>query len=445
MPRKPKKHLRRWDNERGAGLFSNYGGPGGAGRTLHPTDELFKKHDEDYGELSQHHPYIRNNDADRVLVEGLRNRRKQGGLTPREAIINYAADAYFTTKRALPLRNIPRRRTRQPRPAVNMTDTPTPAPEATATRALSSNSTTSSGSYETPVTNAKARYGLENTHTAVLPFDMYFSTFDLDNHTKRIPGTFSIDLTNPIQPFQTAITHVLENSTAAIATGIYDRPLRPDQTSWLNQVGIFPQQYAANGSVQWWNWWTQIYDSYHVIGVHWRLTCDNQGYSQHDDVVIAYGVDTFTADDTTNKMPNAPMFEDIQRWENTLQYKFVEGTTQGGLAYNLAPPVLEGNPVILEGTYHPYEKPTIVMNDAEHRTWSYVNQAPTLREQMKFYIYTAPLSTNEAVRLNFRLEMKFIVQFKDLKNQFHFPINAETNMIDLVNIADTHQAWLAHT
>lgn len=92
-------HIRKWDNPRGSGILSNYGGPGGAGRTLHKTDEAFKKHDEAYGtDISK---YLSHSDADLDLRADLNDRLFKGG--PREIASNLGAQAWFQTKKYLPL------------------------------------------------------------------------------------------------------------------------------------------------------------------------------------------------------------------------------------------------------------------------------------------------------------------------------------------------------
>ena len=99
MPRKP--HLRDKDNVRGAGLFSNYCGPGGAGRTVHGSDEACKKHDEAYGEYARlgGNPYLHHNKADEELVDDLKNRAAAGDVSARERVINLGAQAYFKGKK----------------------------------------------------------------------------------------------------------------------------------------------------------------------------------------------------------------------------------------------------------------------------------------------------------------------------------------------------------
>lgn len=446
MPYKPKRRIRHQNDPRGAGLLSNYGGPGGVGRVLHPSDALFKKHDEDYGryQLEKHRPYVEHNQADSNLIEGLRRRRQEGGLSLRESTINYAADAFFTAKNALPLPNIPTQGE-----AKSQRDMEDASMEPTVAAATMATTTSQSlpGTHETPVTKARPTYGLENTHTAILPYDQYFSIFDTANHTKRVPGHIIFSLTNPLQPMVSAITHVYEigaGSSGAIASGVYDRPVRPWITSWATDTGIFPQQYSDLAKPQWWNYWSKIYEVYHVVGVSWRLVVENEGVRGHDDIMLAYGVDSYTASDTTNKFPVAPKYEDIVRWEQAVQLRMIEGTAQGGPEYDQAAPVMEAHPEIIEGHYIPYQKNHIVMNDADEKTWFYTNVAPTLKEDMHFFVYTAPLSTNEGIRCNCKLEMKWIIQFKDLKNQFRFPVDTEASPISVTNITDTTELTKSH-
>lgn len=73
-------------------LFSNYGGPGGSGPTLHESDRAFKEHDENYNFKK----YFYFNNADKVLLKRLKNIKTQ---SKREFVINKLATGYFSAKK----------------------------------------------------------------------------------------------------------------------------------------------------------------------------------------------------------------------------------------------------------------------------------------------------------------------------------------------------------
>lgn len=304
---------------------------------------------------------------------------------------------------------------------------------------------TAVGSHETPITRALPSIGFRNTETAILPFDFYMSLSNKTLNTKRISSNFEISLTSPKHPIQASVSHILENDNSVITTGWADRPIvEPNQLNWINNVGFFPEQYDPAGPAAWWNWWTKMYDSYTTLGCSWEISAQNVGFYGRQDAIIVWDVDTSSATDTTNRFPYGTL-EDTARWKDFGNYKIVPGCFNNrDTAYF---PVLDYyKPETFGGHYKPYQKNHIVQNDQDTKTWNKVTEEPALYERLRLFIYSTPHSLQEGLQMNFHIRMKFIVQFKDLKNQLKYPINAqsEATRISLTNITDTAQATLAH-
>lgn len=95
-------------------------------------------------------------------------------------------------------------------------DTPMEEPSTTTLRTTNTSTTNSTQpSKETPVTKTAPSYGIPNTHTTILPFDMYFTMYysALTNGAAEIV----IDMTRPFLPWVSpTLTHIDNTSSAAI-------------------------------------------------------------------------------------------------------------------------------------------------------------------------------------------------------------------------------------
>lgn len=329
-------------------------------------------------------------------------------------------------------------------------DADEPMTEVSAAKA-SSSSATASGKEETRITLATPSYGLQETHTTILPFDFYFS-LNWTTNGGRNGVLFKISMVNPIQPLVTSVTHVAETATSALGNAWYDRQIVSSrQTNWIANSNTFPEQYDPTGCCQWWNYWSKLYDSYTVLGTSWSLMMDNRSVQGFGDCLIAWLYETSTATDTTNVPPSPAglTLEDVRRWEN-INYRIVEGraksfvdpfsdavhTTPVGPDYNA--------PEVLSGHYRPGQGNRLVQNDQDTKTWHKVTEAPTLVENLDLYHFLAPLATGDKVQMNYHLQMKFIVQFKDLKQTIRYPYDSATPIAPAIP-TDTKQATLAHT
>lgn len=291
------------------------------------------------------------------------------------------------------------------------------------------------GSRETPVMNVPPTFGLQETHTTVLPYNQYFSVYGTD---LRAPVHIIFSQVNVNQPMVSTITHVLENATTAISGGLADRKLIGSQaTNWTASSAVFPSQYSSIGSPAWWAYWIKLYDSYTVLGCHWKLLIDNIGIRGHADCMCVWDTETYTALDTTNKFPSVTTIDECRQWKG-MNYKVIEATCESG-ASTAAIQGEFASAEVISGSYKPYQANHLVQNDQDTKTWHKVTESPTMSEDLHMMVFPSPLATSPATRLNCFLEMKFIVQFKDLKTAVKYPTRAATPIAPTL-ITDTLQA-----
>lgn len=240
---------------------------------------------------------------------------------------------------------------------------------------------------------------------------------------------FAFSMVDPLDVFKTGVTHLTSASHVALPiNALADKMLdAPSNTNWGDHK--FPSQVYEDKPA-WWDYFSKLYDSYTVLGVEWKLIIHNVGYKAYHDCMVMWAPETYTATDTTNKIPTAN-YGDVINWEG-MNFKLVEGTTASEVAYGTPPytgvthfrvPHEMSNPEIISGRYRPGQANRLVQNDQDTKTWHKVTESPTLAEDMHVKVFSSPLSAGDAIKLNCQLDVKFIVQFKDLKSSLRYPVH----------------------
>ena len=135
-----------------------------------------------------------------------------------------------------------------------------------------------------------------------------------------------------------------------------------------------------------------------------------------------------------NTMPDASL-DEMAEWPG-VKKKFISG--QKGLDSNQ-------DSVKIKGTWRPNTITRTATNDNEIQTWlptTGLHPPPTYTEQLHLRFFRAPFfSTNgtartSAVGVNVQVKLRYIVQFKDLKNQLRYPRTGDTPIV-LDTLTDT--------
>ena len=299
-------------------------------------------------------------------------------------------------------------------------------------------------SKETPISNYPSlNYGLQETHTTILPYVTWL-TLALDKNA-----------TTPIQ-LKVRTNSIYDMLDIAIVTPPADDTLFSGAGFTNKKVGFNGKSpYSGNAypvvptvgttateRPQWRDYWAQIYQYYTVLGCEYEIIHVNP-IGNHDtisgtaanrvyggDIICAEQVDTYsdTAAATGNVMP-LTILPEVMNFKN-IKWHRIEANGGGN---NF------GNTMIVKGKYTPGSEKRNIVNDGDVKTWTAVGSQPNLKEFLTLNYWPHPMSAGTAFGANMQVRLKYIVQFKDLVAQARYPntLNATGNVAQDIRNADT--------
>ena len=350
------------------------------------------------------------------------------------------------------------------------TSRPTPAqPEAAAARVSASSSGGNNPvSKETPISEYPSlSYGLQETHTTVLPWTGWISAVALDKET---PAQLKIRMNSPYDMLDmSTIDHGATDGAKYTVKGFSRRPIDIDGRYSTSGNIRFPTEFSNNATEatetpQWREYWAKLYDYYTVLACEYEIilynpiqarqqrllpvptktlgtiTYPSTMYVQdmgffNTDCVVGLQYDSYSATATTtgNVMP-VTKYEEVRAFKNIQWY-----------------PVPGGQKTVIRGQYKPGTIKRNIVNDGDVKTWTATGSAPpSLSEILTLNFWTDPFfnarepdvygtagggtntepsATGSAMLggLNMEINLKYIVQFKDLKLQARYPNTLITN------------------
>lgn len=186
----------------------------------------------------------------------------------------------------------------------------------------------------------------------------------------------------------------------------------------------------ANGAPKWTNWdaWAKMYQVYTVIKVYYKLTIHHpQNANDNGAVIITHQQSRTASDNDENKTIQDGNLYQYLGLENHRKYSVGPGVVDGAD---------KGSFTIIEGTYKPGMYKRNVINDTDVKTWNKISDTPDLIDELWVGFFHDPLRwNNRAQHLNCSLEMKAVVQFKDLVEAFRYPAG-QSSAINLTTPAD---------
>jgi hypothetical protein len=334
------------------------------------------------------------------------------------------------------------------RAAMEIDDGGDPAPEAAARS--SGTDGPSAQSKETPISSYPSlSYGLQETHTTILPWSGWLSAVNL---VKSTPVQLAIRVNTPYDMLAIT-TNPTPNAGALWASkGL---GVKMAGTRGENSDQAFPAQLAANSTTtterpMWLHYWAQIYEKYTVLGMEYEVIIDNpcqhvkqvqyaalsaaagppetivtpaESYfaNVRADAICGVQMDAYsdTAGATGNRMPQTELRE-VMSYKNIKWYRIED----------------RGNITVIRGQIKPGMAKHNIQNDGDVKTWSDTNSVtgtiptlPTLKELLTLNFWAHPLSNTsaessvkaQAISINMQLNLKYIVQFKDLRQQARYP------------------------
>jgi len=294
-------------------------------------------------------------------------------------------------------------------------------------------------SKETPVsTYPSLSYGLQETHTTILPWCGYLSATGMV-HTS--PVVLELRMTQPHDVLATDASTVA--AAAAWGKAINNVPFNNNTTRDTATASTFPATVPSGASAteraSWFEFWRKQYEYYTVLGCEWEITVHNPGANRGTEIAVAWDYNTYsdTAGATGNKTPQDQTLNLFKQYKG-LHWESLPISTDAAFGNSIK---------VLRGKYVPGMARRNIQNDGDVKTWIATNNggtaaAPTLKEFLTLYFYRHELAyaKESAVTLgvNMQIKLKYIVQFKDLRVNARYPNTTDTD-IALTLDTDVHQ------
>jgi hypothetical protein len=302
---------------------------------------------------------------------------------------------------------------RRPTPAdrSNMQEVGTDQALTAAATASSSNTVSSGVSKETPITLAQPSYGFQETHTTILPYTCWLTAALNDTGGAN---QVAIRMNAIHDLIATTLTAAPGAGVAFPSKGIYGVPA--STTSSNQGTYLFPETMVS-GVVErpsFRDTWIQLYEYYTVLGCEYKITLLNASSSPGNKSIVGVQFDTYsdTAGTTGNIMP-------ITNLSETFAYKNMQWKILGAQTSSDTQPATD----VIYGTYKPGQAKRNISNDGDVKTWTKTDGSlPNLKEFLTINCWRAPLAQQASTTsVMMQLELKYIVQFKDLKTQARYP------------------------
>ena len=207
----------------------------------------------------------------------------------------------------------------------------------------------------------------------------------------------------------------------------------------------------------WLRYYQKVWQHYAMLETRYKITLSHQTQQKEDatdahDVVIVENWDTITAQDSGNVMP---VTADVLTLENARNWKRVK---LHNLSNNRRQDGSTNTSVVLSGVWKPNKLRKDTENEEDTKVWHNVGSfTPDAGEKFKgtmsggepspidfeyctLAAFMHEYSTSNSSTVNIKVELDYIVQFRDLKNEYRFPNpKVTTSSTTLVMPDDTWQ------
>lgn len=277
-------------------------------------------------------------------------------------------------------------------------------------------SSSNAPSKETPISNYPSiSYGVSETHTTILPWTTWVTVATLDADT---PVQLKLRLNAPVD----IATHTIAASVNPLTKAIYNVPANDDgrPSGWAYPVA---QTNDANERAQWWDYYAAMYDYYTVLGCEYEVRMYVPNTKRGCRAACAIQMDSYssTSTSTGNIMP-------LTQYREVLHYKNINWVhlqpDNDGTGNNIK---------MYKGTYKPGMVKRNIINDGDVKTWTATATGgsytlPNMNDILTLNFYRDSLAYPDStgapaggVCVNMEITMKYIVQFKDLKQRLRYP------------------------
>lgn len=337
---------------------------------------------------------------------------------------------------------------------INSTAAPTLASRSGSAAAGSSQQ---QGSGETPVTlNVSPELGIfTETRTTILPIRFGFS-FNKINNSRAITDKnwFYIRMNSPYNILKDN-TFVDQAESGAIAVGpsvcqaiAYGAGTNP-ATLQSFQVGLVPptgqnSTNAGSGVIAtdkivpaWRNFYAKIYEAYTVLETQYRITFVSPETTIGNRSIVYVEKDTYGATSTGNVIPTDRYPHEYETWKNVDKHIIYERNNNDSAGWIK----------IISGVWKPNTWAKNVKNDADVKTWSVsgAEPSPDYTENLALIAKSDEYCT-DYVNLNVFVELRYVVQWKDLNAKCRYPyhnnlLTAPLDINDCVQVPAVPSTW----
>lgn len=323
----------------------------------------------------------------------------------------------------------------------------TEASRASNTALARTGGTASHGSGETPISmNVPRELGVfTETRTTILPLKFGFS-FNKINNSRGISDLnwVKIRMNSPynilkdttfVAQTESAATSLGPSVNQANAYGTNSNPLTSFQCGLTLPTG---QTSSVSGSgvvataqiiPAWREWYAKMYEAYTVIETEYRVTFINPETTIGNRVVVYTEKDTYGSSSTGNVIP-------LDRYPfNYENWKHIDKTIVYERNNNDAPGWIK----TISGVWKPNTWAKNVKNDEDTKTWSASGAEPDPAYTENLVLIAKPDEhCVEHCNLNVWVELRFVVQWKDLNVKCRYPYYGN-DLTSALNISDACQ------
>ena len=307
----------------------------------------------------------------------------------------------------------------------------------------------------TPVTKATPIYGEQNTKTIISPWNGMFSAYNLAHD--RI-NRVDIRMTSPYDVMRTYCEPINANArpVEAESNTLYRRPMYLatrfaaasaipfGNTAAATGVAITtqisygptnaqPARYVAaetlfdtGGSNRergaWFDYYAAHYKYYTVLACEYEIKVINVSETPGADVLVGCIPTSRVKPPVKAVVDNTTFYArpvDAIAWKGVQWHMCNSDKGQNGI----------NNILTIKGTYKRGQHPDLeIMNDDKREIWNPLGQLPQVPEDLSLVLMKAPSAyAPDAARatVNVFMQLKYIVQFKELEEHLEFPVSAQ--------------------
>lgn len=185
-------------------------------------------------------------------------------------------------------------------------------------------------------------------------------------------------------------------------------------------------------------WYERAYQSYHVLETHYRVTFVNPETTPGVRANVFIDKDVYTTSSTGNVMPTT-----AERFYYNSLFKHVDK-----LVINERNNVDHGWIKQYSGVWKPGQWSRNTLNDTDIKAWYATGAAPNPAwfENLVFLVTSDEFNSNVFCNLNAIVELRYVVQFKDLAGELKYPISGANITstafpTDVLQVPNTVVAW----